>query len=123
MSRSISKPMLGLLVGGTLGLVDGLTGFLAPQLADKMFEVITVSTGKGLLCGLIMGLVANKWRSLPLGILTGLVIAAFLSYLVVLRAGHELARDIMLPGMLLGMIVGFATQKFGRAAQPAEARH
>jgi len=34
---------------------------------------------------------------------------------VVLHAGMALFWDIMLPGMLLGAIVGFATQKFGRA--------
>jgi hypothetical protein len=29
--------------------------------------------------------------------------------------------DIMVPGMLLGAIVGFATQRFGRKTEPAAA--
>jgi len=32
---------------------------------------------------------------------------------VILRAGMALFWDILLPGMLLGVIVGFATQRFG----------
>jgi hypothetical protein len=36
---------------------------------------------------------------------------------VILRAGMALLWDIMLPGMLLGVVVGFATQKFGKQAE------
>lgn len=122
MSRSISKPLLGLLVGGTLGLLDGLSGFLYPSLAPVMSSVITFSLLKGLLAGICIGYVSRRVRSLPLGILAGIGIAAVFSLLVILRAGMGLFWDIMLPGMLLGMIVGFATQKFGGAPQPAEAR-
>ena len=122
MSHSISKPLLGLLVGGTLGLLDGLSGFLYPSLAPVMSSVITFSLLKGLLAGICIGYVSRRVRSLPLGILAGIGIAAVFSLLVILRAGMGLFWDIMLPGMLLGMIVGFATQKFGRASQPAEAR-
>jgi len=49
-----------------------------------------------------------------LGILAGIGIAAALSLLVILRAGMPLFWDILLPGMLLGAVVGFATQRFGR---------
>ena len=52
-----------------------------------------------------------------MGILAGIVIAAALSLLVILRAGMALLWDIMLPGMLLGVVVGFATQKFGKQAE------
>lgn len=123
MSRSISKPMLGLLVGGALGLLDSLSGFLYPSLAPVMTSVITFSLLKGLLAGICIGYFSRRVRSLPLGILAGIGIAAVFSLVVILRAGMGLFWDIMLPGMLLGMIVGFATQKFGRAPQPAEARH
>jgi hypothetical protein len=48
-----------------------------------------------------------------LGILAGLAIAAVFSMLLVLKSGMALFFDIMLPGVLLGVIVGFATQRFG----------
>lgn len=114
---SVTKPMLGLAVGGTLGLLDGLSGFLEPSLAPLMTSVITFSMLKGLLSGIAIGYLAKKIHSMFLGILVGLIIAACFSFLLVLKAGLALFWDIMLPGMLLGLIVGFATQRFGASGQ------
>jgi len=110
---SLSKPVLGLFVGGTLGLMDGLSGFLYPKLAPVMTSVITFSLLKGLVAGAAIGYISQKLHSMLLGILAGVAIAAVLSLLVILRAGMGLFWDILLPGMLLGVIVGFATQRFG----------
>jgi len=105
--------MLGLAIGGTLGLLDGLSGFFEPSLAPFMTSVITFSLLKGLLSGITIGYLARKLHSMALGILGGLFIAACFSFLLVLKSGLALFWDIMLPGMLLGLIVGFATQRFG----------
>jgi hypothetical protein len=120
---AVTKPMLGLAVGGTLGLLDGLSGFLEPSLSPVMTSVITFSLLKGLVTGIAIGYFAKKVHSVAFGILAGLAIAAVLSLLVILRAGMALFWDIMLPGMLLGIIVGFATQRFGRQADGAPASH
>jgi hypothetical protein len=111
---SLTKPVLGLAIGGTLGLLDGLSGFFEPSLAPLMTSVITFSLLKGLVSGIAIGYVSQKVHSLPLGLLAGLAIGALLSLLVVWHAGMTLFWDIMLPGMLLGVIVGFCTQQFGR---------
>jgi len=117
---SLSKPMLGLVTGGTLGLLDGLSGFFEPSLASVMTSVITFSMLKGLVAGIAIGFFSQRVHSIPLGLFAGIVIAGVLSLLVVLRAGMGLFWDIMLPGMVLGLIVGFATQKFGsRTEAPA----
>jgi len=118
---SLTKPMLGLAVGGTLGLLDGLSGFLEPSLAPVMSSVITFSLLKGLLSGIAIGYVSQRFHSMLVGILAGAGIAAALSLVVILRAGMALFWDIMLPGMLLGVVVGFTTQKFGQSieTQPA----
>jgi len=118
---SLTKPMLGLAVGGVLGLLDGLSGFFEPSLAPVMGSVITFSLLKGLLSGMATGYISQRVHSMPLGILAGIGIAAVLSLLVILRAGMALFWDILLPGMLLGAIVGFATQRFGRAKESAVA--
>lgn len=120
---SFTKPMLGLALGGTLGLVDGLTGFFEPSLAPLMGSVITFSLLKGLVSGVVIGYVAQKVHSLLLGILAGAAIAAVLSLLVILKAGMALFWDILVPGMLLGIIVGFCTQKFGRRRDVVGAQH
>ena len=116
-AMSLTKPMLGLTVGGVLGLLDGLSGFFEPSLAPVMTSVITFSLLKGLLAGITTGYVSQRVHSMMLGVLAGIAIAATLSLLVILRAGTTLFWDIMIPGMLLGAIVGFATQRFGRAKE------
>jgi hypothetical protein len=115
-AMNLSKPMLGLALGGTLGLLDGLSGFFEPSLAPVMGSVITFSMLKGLVSGVLIGYVSQKVHSMLIGILAGVAIAALLSLAVILHAGMALFWDIVLPGMLLGMIVGFCTQKFGRSA-------
>jgi hypothetical protein len=120
---SITKPMLGLAVGGTLGLMDGLSGFLEPSLAPLMTSVITFSLLKGLVSGAAIGYFSKRVHSMPLGILAGVLIAAAFSMLVILKAGMALFLDIMLPGMLLGVIVGFATQRFGNPSAHPHATH
>src|SRR6266446_4371855 len=42
-AMSLTKPMLGLAVGGVLGLMDGLSGFFEPSLAPLIGSVITFS--------------------------------------------------------------------------------
>jgi hypothetical protein len=117
----LTKPMLGLATGGTLGLLDGLSGFLEPSLAPVMGSVITFSLLKGLVAGIAIGYFSQRVRSMPVGIFAGIAIAAALSLLVILRAGMALFWEILLPGMLLGAIVGFATQRFGKAAEAVAA--
>jgi hypothetical protein len=116
-AMSLTKPMLGLAVGGTLGLLDGLSGFFEPSLAPVMSSVITFSLLKGLLSGIAIGCVSQRFHSMLVGILAGAGIAAALSLLVILHAGMALFWDIMLPGMLLGVVVGFTTQKFGQGVK------
>jgi hypothetical protein len=120
---AVTKPMLGLAVGGTLGLLDGLSGFLEPSLAPAMTSVITFSLLKGLVAGVAIGYFSKKVHSMALGILAGLAIAAVLSLLVILKAGMALFWDILLPGMLLGVIVGFATQRFGKSTAESSGTH
>src|SRR5882762_9237047 len=120
---SATKPMIGLAVGGTLGLLDGLSGFLEPSLAPLMGSVITFSLLKGLVSGVAIGFLSKRVHSMPLGILAGVLIAAVFSMLLILKAGMALFCEIMLPGMLLGVIVGFATQRFGKQEEGKSERN
>ncbi len=87
-----------------------------------MAIVILHSTTKGLISGLAIGYVARRVQSLALGIAAGLTIGALLSYLVARHAQPALFWDIMLPGALLGLVVGVATQKFGAPTEGQRAR-
>jgi hypothetical protein len=98
------------LVGAVLGLLDGLSAWFYPEARPMLLAIVLGSTIKGLLTGLVVGLVARRWRSLPLGILTGVVVGFGLSMLAALgQPEHYWA--IVLPGMLVGALTGVAAQR------------
>ena len=118
----MSKPVLGLLLGAVLGLLDGMGAYAYPEVRDQIVGIMIGSTFKGLLTGLATGFFATKLRSLPLGMLIGLGIGALLSFLVAAMpdpAGKHFYGEIMLPGSILGAVVGYATYRFGRAPRTA----
>lgn len=115
----MNKIWLGIVLGGILGVFDGLTAWFTPEARSQMMGIVIGSTFKGLLAGLFIGWFARRVHSLPMGILFGLAMGLFLAYLVAAMpnpAGKHYYFEIMLPGAIVGMIVGFATQRFGLPA-------
>ena len=79
--------------------------------------IVIGSTFKGLIVGAIVGWYATRVQSLAKGLLVGLVVAAFFAFLIAAipnRTGGHYWIEIMLPGSIVGLIVGYATQKFGQ---------
>lgn len=112
----MNKPVLGMVLGGILGVFDGLTALVsAPETAPDIVGIVIGSTFKGLLAGVLIGWFAKKVQSIPLGLLVGLAIGAFFAYLVA-AMGDQYYWEIVLPGSVLGLIVGYATQRYGRPA-------
>jgi prepilin signal peptidase PulO-like enzyme (type II secretory pathway) len=117
----MSKPIFGLLLGGILGIFDGLTAYFTPEVRDQLVGIVVGSTVKGLIAGVAIGFFANKVNSLPLGIVFGLGVGLILAYIVAAipdANGKHYYFEIMLPGAIVGAIVGYATQKY-RAARLA----
>jgi hypothetical protein len=107
----MSKPVLGLTVGAILGFLDGASAWFSPAARPMMVAIVVGSTLKGLATGLIAGLVARRRRSMALGIGAGLVAGFVLSSLAAVgQHGHYL--EIVLPGMLVGALTGFVTQRY-----------
>ena len=119
----MGKLKLGIVVGAGLGLVDGLSTLFAPEAVEMGMipMIIAGSTIKGLVTGVLAGWLANRYRSMPIGIAGGLVVGLLLSFLVALmpdpQGGYHFL-EIMLPGALLGVVVGFVCQKWGRVPGP-----
>ena len=111
----MNKVVYGLLLGAVLGAFDGMTAWFTPAVRDQIIGIVIGSTFKGLVAGACTGYFAKKVNSLPLGILFGLAIGMFLAYLVAAMpnpSGQHYYFEIMLPGSIVGAIVGFATQRF-----------
>lgn len=118
----MNKALLGLLLGGILGIFDGLTAWFYPEARSQLLGIVIGSTIKGLIAGVCIGYFARKVNSLPLGIIFGLGVGLLLAFAVAAMpnpAGKHYYFEIMLPGGIVGVIVGYATQRYGRAVQIA----
>jgi len=106
----VKKVVFAILLGGFLGIFDGLTALFTPEARPQIIGIVIGSTIKGIVTGILIGLFARRVHSLLWGSLFGLAVGAFFAYLILLgNPGHAL--NIMLPGSLVGLIVGYAAQK------------
>jgi hypothetical protein len=109
----MSKPLLGVILGAFLVAIDGLTAWFTPAVRNELTGIVIGSTIKGIIAGIAIGFFAKKFHSLPIGILFGAIVGAILAYIIAaLQGGYYF--EIILPGTLVGLIVGFATQKYGK---------
>ena len=118
----MNKALLGLLLGGILGVFDGLSAWFTPDVRNQLLGIVIGSTVKGLITGILVGYFARKVKSLPLGIIFGLAVGLVLAYAVAAMPnpnGHHYYFEIMLPGGIVGTIIGYATQRFGEGPQTA----
>jgi hypothetical protein len=118
----MNKPLLGLLLGTILGAFDGLTAWFTPAVRNALLGIVIGSTIKGLIAGVLIGFFARKVNSLGLGILFGLGVGLLLAFAVAaMQPGpNHYYFEIMLPGGIVGTIIGYATQRFGARPQPAD---
>jgi hypothetical protein len=110
----MNKVIYGLLVGGVLGVFDGLTAWFTPEVRAVLMGIVIGSTVKGLIAGVLIGWFARKVNSLPLGILFGTLVGLLLAWGVAAMpngTGKHYYFEIMLPGAVVGAIVGYATQR------------
>ena len=108
-----------------LGIFDGLTALVsAPEVAPQI--VSGSSSGRrskgSSSADWPAGLPAKRVRSLKAGLIFGLVVGAFFAFLVAAMpdpSGKHYYWEIMLPGSIVGLLVGYATQRWG--GEPARA--
>jgi len=121
--------MLGLVLGGVLGIFDGLSALVSapndPAVKAGIVGIVIGSTIKGLITGVLIGWFAKRTQSLGIAIVFGLAVGAALAYLVCLlqKLGGQPPYywQIMLPGAILGVIVGYATFTFRLKAEATSA--
>ena len=110
----MNKVLFALIVGGALGIIDGLTAWFTPEARPMMAQIVVGSTIKGLMAGVLIGAFARKVSSLALVIAFGLAVGGLLSFCVAHMQGKYYL-EIILPGSLVGVITGFAAQRYSPA--------
>ncbi|MBM3759292.1 MAG: hypothetical protein FJW36_03490 [Acidobacteria bacterium] len=119
-----SKIVVGLLAGAALGFVDGLTAWFKAAVRPFIMGILIGSTFKGVVVGIICALLARKVRSVPVGIGVGAAFGLLFAYLVAsmpAETGEHYYVEIMVPGFVVGAIIGFLTQKYGASKEVAHA--
>ena len=112
-----NKIVVGLIFGAVLGAVDGATAWFTPEARPQMASILMGSSFKGMLVGLLSGWFARKVQSTKWGIVLGAALGLLFAFLVALMPqpnGHHYYLEIMLPGFVVGAIIGFLTQRLGR---------
>jgi hypothetical protein len=123
----LSRPILGLLTGAALGVLDGLSALLtSPEVSNQIAGIVLGSTMKGLVAGVIVGAVSRKLRSPGIGMAVGTAVAAVITLPIAYMNATQYGRSdyywkIMLPGALVGAIVGYVVMRHGRAPVPRAA--
>ena len=117
------NPMVaGLLLGLVLGALDGATAWFYPEARSMMGAIMTGSSLKGMLVGILCGWFARKVHSVKWGIVAGSVLGLLFAFLVAAANtvnGEHPYLQIMMPGFVVGAIVGFLTQRAGGARRTA----
>jgi len=88
-------------------------------------SIVIGSTFKGLIVGAIVGWFATRRQSLGAGLVVGLLVGAFFAFLIAAMPNAEGGHywlEIMIPGSIVGLIVGYATQRYGRGAKTQTVR-
>ncbi|MBC8087725.1 MAG: hypothetical protein H7Z40_10705 [Phycisphaerae bacterium] len=119
----MNKILLGLILGGVLGVFDGLSALVsAPETRPEIMTIVLGSTGKGLVAGAIIGWFARRKNNLGMGIVFGLVVSGLIALPIALsrdpNTGQQYFWEILIPGALVGLIVGYATQRYGARPVP-----
>lgn len=112
----MNKILTGIGFGLVLGAIDGATAWFTPDVRPMMTGIMVGSSVKGMIVGLLSGWFAQKVQSTKWGVIVGAGLGLLFAFLVAAMPspnGKHYYLEIMLPGFVVGAIVGFLTQRLG----------
>ena len=116
----MNKILAGAILGLILGAVDGGTAWFYPEVRSMMAGILVGSSVKGMIVGILSGWFARKVQSTKWGIVVGSALGLLFAFLVAAMGtedGQHHYLEIMMPGFVVGAIVGFLTQRVGPRRQ------
>ncbi len=113
----MKKIGVAVVLGALLGLVDGSTAWFSPDARPMLGSIIMWSAAKDVIAGFLIGVFAvmvdRKWAVAVFGLLVGLGLALWVASVPDPETGKHYYFAIMLPGGLVGVLVGYLTAKYG----------
>lgn len=108
---------LAVILGAILGAFDGLTAWFEPSVRDQIGTIVMLSSLKSVIAGVLIGIFAHFVSGRAAVALFGLAVGLILAFLVAMapdpNTGQHYYAQIMIPGALVGLIVGYATARYG----------
>jgi hypothetical protein len=120
----MNKIVVGLIFGIALGALDGATAWFYPEVRSMMVSILVGSSFKGMLVGILSGWFARQVQSVTWGIVVGSALGLLFAFLVAAMGdqnGQHHYLEIMMPGFVVGAVIGFLTQRLGTPRQPTRA--
>ena len=111
----MNKILVGVVLGLILGLLDGATAWFTPEVRSQMGGILIGSSIKGMLVGVLAGWYARKVQSTAKGVIVGSELGFLFALLVAIMQGDHYL-EILLPGFVVGAMIGFLTQRMGTPA-------
>jgi peptidoglycan/LPS O-acetylase OafA/YrhL len=121
----VNKPVVGIVFGAVLGVLDGLTAWFTPEARPFLTSILIGSCLKGMVVGALSGVFARKVKSDRAGVAVGAVLGLAFAFAVAAmpsETGQHYYMQIMLPGFVVGAIIGFLTQRVGTGPELPEKR-
>ena len=112
----MNKVLVGVLFGLALGALDGATAWFYPEVRSMMAGIMVGSSIKGMVVGVLCGWFARRVQSLKWGIVAGAALGLLFAFLVAATDtvnGRHPYLEIMMPGFVVGAMIGFLTQRLG----------
>ena len=112
-----TKIGFAVLVGAILGAFDGMTAWFEPAVRDQIGTIVMLSSLKSVIAGFLIGIFACFVKKRVAIAIFGLGMGLVLAYLVAMspdpKTGEHYYAQIMVPGAIVGLLVGYATARYG----------
>jgi hypothetical protein len=114
---TVKKILLAMILGAALGLLDGGSAWFSPEARSKLGSIVLWSALKDVTAGFLIGVFAVVVRSRLAVVAWGLAVGLGLAFLVAMSPDPDTGKHyylaIMLPGGLVGLLVGYFTARYG----------
>ena len=108
-----NKIGIGLVFGAVLGALDGATAWFTPAARAAIGGIVIGAAFKSMVVGGLCGWFARSRRSAVQGVVLGAGLGLLFAYAIAAMQPQHYYLELMLPGGLVGLILGYLTQTMG----------